>query len=221
MTNAQHAAPLPMRAAFADLPTPPSVGRGVIVTDRDGLGLATVLARNGQIGALSQRVREQFGIELPHGPRREAAGQFAMAGTGPAAWLATCEGSGSRFADSLREAIGDLASISDQSSGYAVLQMTGPKLRATLAKIMSIDLHPRAFKVGDVASTAAAHMGATLWRLDDGPQSSPVFEISIFRSFAADFWHVLTDSAAEFGFETQPYSTHDDSRRSLPPGRSR
>jgi len=55
----------------------------------------------------------------------------------------------------------------------------------TLAKIVSIDVLPRAFKPGDVASTVTAHMGITLWRREDGPDGSPVFEIAVFRSFAA------------------------------------
>jgi hypothetical protein len=37
-----------------------------------------------------------------------------------------------------------------------------------------------------------------LWRLHDGADGSSVFEIAVFRSFAASFWHALYSSAAEF-----------------------
>jgi len=77
--------------------------------------------------------------------------------------------------------------------------MTGPKLREALAKILPLDLHARSFAPGDVASTIASHVGATLWRLEDA-DAAPVFEIAVFRSLAGSFWHTLTDSAAEFGF---------------------
>jgi len=60
-------------------------------------------------------------------------------------------------------------------------------------------LHARSFAPGDVASTIASHVGATLWRLEDA-DAAPVFEIAVFRSLAGSFWHTLTDSAAEFGF---------------------
>jgi sarcosine oxidase subunit gamma len=106
---------------------------------------------------------------------------------------------GNGFARLLQEAVGDAASVADQSSGYAILRMTGPKLRETLAKILPLDLHPHCFAAGDVASTLASHVGATLWRLEDA-DDSPVFEIAVFRSLAGSFWHTLTDSAAEFGF---------------------
>jgi sarcosine oxidase subunit gamma len=187
-------------APFTDLAFSCAAGRGVVVADRDGMGLATVLVRKGQLALLRQRVRERFGIELPHGPQRSARGAVAFAATGPAAWLATCEEHGNSFALSLKEAVGNAASVSDQSSGYAVLRLTGPRLRDALAKMMPLDLHERAFQTGAVASTIALHVGATLWRLADGADGSPVFEIAVFRSLAASFWHSLVASAAEFGF---------------------
>jgi heterotetrameric sarcosine oxidase gamma subunit len=187
------------RAPFSGLAVTSSAGRGVVATDRDGLGLATVAARKGQVLALTQCVRERFGIVLPGGPYRRAEGGVAFAGTGPEIWLATKEMGGNDFAATLREEIGAMAAVSDQSDGYAVLRLTGAKLRDTLAKLVPIDVHSRAFKPGDVASTVASHIGATLWRLEDGRDGAPVFEIAVFRSLAGSFWHALSESAAEFG----------------------
>jgi methylglutamate dehydrogenase subunit D len=194
---------LASRTAFMDLAFSYASGCGVLATERDGLGLATVIVRKGEIAALAKHVRERFGIELPHAPRRITSGDVAFAGIGPGAWLATREQGGDRFAFTLRAAIGDVASVTDQSSGYALLRVTGPRLRETLAKLVPLDLHPRAFEPGDVASTTASHIGATLWRLEDAADSSPVFEIAVFRSFAASFWHALATSAAEFGLVVQ------------------
>jgi len=185
---------------FADLPFSSAAGRGVLVIDRDGLGVATVLVRKGQIAALTQRVGAGFGIALPRGPHRCASGDVAFAGTGPESWLATCEQGGNVFGSSLREALGDAASISDQSSGYAILRLTGPRVCATLAKILPLDLHHRTFGPGSVASTKASHVAVTLWRLENAADGSAVFEIAIFRSLARSFWHALASSAAEFGF---------------------
>lgn len=190
---------LTARAPFTGLPTSNAAGRGIVVTDRDGMALATVLVRKGQSAALTQRVRESLGIELPRGARRAAAGDVAFAHTGPEAWLATSEVGGNTFALTLKDAIGDLTSVSDQSSGYAVLRLTGPKIRDALAKMLPIDLHHRAFAPADVASTSALHVGATLWRLEDAADGSPVFEIAVFRSLVGSFWHSLASSAAEFG----------------------
>lgn len=195
--------PLTSRAAFTGLTFPAAGQRGVLVAERDGLGLATVLVRKGQMSALAQRVRACFGIELPHGPQRIASGGIAFAGIGVGVWLACSEAGSPALALTLQEALADSASVADQSSGYAILRVTGPKVRDTLAKILPLDLHPRAFKAGDVASTLAAHVGATLWRLADAADGSPVFEIAVFRSLAGSFWHSLASSAAEFGLAAQ------------------
>lgn len=174
----------------------------VIVTQRDGLGLATVLERRGRQAELQQRVRERFGIEMPRGPRRLAVNGTAFIATGPGAWLATCEGAGNNFAPRLREQLGDLASISDQSDGYAVLRISGPYVRHALCKLVPIDLHPRAFEIGNVAGTVAAHISVILWRLENGSGGAAVFELACYRSFADSFGSALTASAAEFGFST-------------------
>jgi methylglutamate dehydrogenase subunit D len=186
-------------SAFTDVPYAATSAAGLVVAARDGLGIATVRPRKGQIAALAQFTRARFGIDLPAGPKRAAVGGIAFAGIGPAAWLVTCEQGGNAFAASLEEALGDSASVTDQSDGYAVLLMTGPKLRDVLVKILPIDLHPRAFKQDAVAATVAAHMGVTLWRLGDAADGSPVFELAVFRSFARSFWHALSSHAAEFG----------------------
>lgn len=165
--------------------------------------MATVLAKTGQGAPLALRMREHFHVDLPQGPRRSALSGLAIAGTGPGAWLATSENGGGSFAAQLRDKVGDLASVTDQSDGYAVLRLSGFKVRETLGKLIPIDLHPRAFQVGHVAVTIAAHIGVTLWRVDDRDDGAPVFEIAAFRSFASSLWHALSTSAAEFGYVVQ------------------
>jgi sarcosine oxidase subunit gamma len=83
----------------------------------------------------------------------------------------------------------------DQSDAYAVLRLEGPLLRETLAKLVPLDLHARAFKVGDVAATLAAQMGALLWRLEDDAGGQPKFELAVARSMAESFWHELAQHA--------------------------
>jgi sarcosine oxidase subunit gamma len=177
---------------------------GVAAMLRDGVGLATVLARRGASDALTQRVRERFGIDLPAGPHRAAASEVAFAGTGPGTWLALAERedtrSGNDLAAKLTVDLAGLASVSDQSDGYALIRLTGDRVRDTLAKLVPIDVHPRTFEVGDVASTVASHIGVTLWRLPDESNSGAVFEVIMFRSLARSFWHALREAAAEYGF---------------------
>lgn len=190
------------RAPFLELPKEPVVDPCILVAHRD-LALASVLVRKGQRSVLAQRLREALHIELPAGPRRCIHGSLALAGIGPDAWLASEEGGGHALAAQLRETIGDLASISEQSDSYAVLRLEGPRLRDVLQKLVAIDLHPRVFEANHVAVTAAGHIGVTLWGLQDArgedAEGASVFELAVFRSLATDFGRLLSESAAELG----------------------
>jgi heterotetrameric sarcosine oxidase gamma subunit len=193
-------------------------GRGVVASDRDGLAIVRLAARKDRLGPLTSRIRERFRVELPlqpersegnptkrqwrdvGQPRRAAANGVAFVGVGVETWLSIAESGSAGFTASLREAVEDLAAVSDQTSGYAVLRLTGPRVRDALAKFIPVDLHARVFDPGAAASTSASHIPVTLWRLADGADGLPVFEIAAPRSYAGSFWHVVTESAAEFGF---------------------
>jgi sarcosine oxidase subunit gamma len=148
---------------------------------------------------LKQRINAAFGLDLVAHPRRVTTSNVALLGIGPAAWLAIQDPGDSGFATKLKAAVGDAASVADQTDAYVVHRLSGAQVREALAKGFPIDLHERAFAPGAVAVTAVAHLGAIIWRLDDGPAGTPTFEIAVFRSLAGSFRRWLEDSAAEFG----------------------
>jgi sarcosine oxidase subunit gamma len=169
---------------------------GVSLALPGGLALVSVMLRKGQGEALDRRVREAYGLELPHRPRREAAGGIAFAWAGPGHWLVLEEGTlGHALERRLRDELAGLASVSDQSDARTLIRVGGPRARDALAKGVMIDLHPRAFGPGDMAVTAVGHVGVQFWQID----GAPTYEFAVGRSFAADFWRWLIDAGAEFG----------------------
>lgn len=189
------------RTAFAGLlhaAAPPAGERpGVVVSARPERQLATVIARKGAGAELARRLRPATGLALPEGPNRVAAGPMTALGTGPRSWLVMEEGGEPGLADRLAEALGPAAAVADQSDGYAVLRIAGPRTRDLLAKGIAIDLHPRAFDLRSAAVTRCAHLGVTLWQVDE----VPTFEMAVARAYAGSFAHWLGASAAEFGLE--------------------
>lgn len=187
------------RSAFDGLLKPVGAGNGVTIQDRSNLELATLIVRRGEEGTLAARMEAVYGLRLPLGPKRAVSGAVAALGTGPGAWLVSRDAlpdtERGTLARELTQALGSLASVTDQSSGYAVLRIAGSKARDTFAKGLDIDLHPRAFGPGDSAVTACSHIGVTLWQIDE----APTYEIAMFRSMAGSFWHWLSESAAEYG----------------------
>jgi methylglutamate dehydrogenase subunit D len=170
---------------------------GVIARMRHGLGIARILARKNAAAALVEAVQAHFNCALPTSPRRTCGNDIAVMGIGPGSWIAMRENGGNEFASSLNPILGSFAAISDQSDAYGVFRLIGPNLRAALSKLVPIDIHDRAFEVGDVAETIAGHVGILFWRLED-IAGSPVFDIAVAQSLSLSLRHALIQSAAEF-----------------------
>lgn len=174
---------------------------GIVIAERTDLALASVIARPGKRKALAAAVNAACGIALPAGPRSAANRNVAFAGIGPDQWMASAQGpDAAGFVAALKTRLESLAAVSDQSDSRVVLRMSGPRVREVLAKGVPIDLHPRAFKSGDVASTLVAYIGVQIEQLDE----APTYQLMAFRSLAGSLWSWLTASAAEFGYEVLP-----------------
>lgn len=169
---------------------PAESGHSLRVSERR-VGLATLMALAGRRGALAAAL----GIALPTGSRRVAAGDLALIGIGPDVWLTVQEQAGTGWASDLAEKVVDAASVSDQSSGYAVLRLEGAAARELLSRGAFIDFHPSGFGPGSAAVTVIAHMGVILWQIDD----VPTYEVALFRSYAASFWHWIEATSAGMG----------------------
>jgi methylglutamate dehydrogenase subunit D len=171
---------------------------GIVIEERTDLALATVMARRGKDGELARAVAAAYGIDLPAGPRVARNAGVSFAGIGVGQWMTVAEPpKAADFVRSLRERLVGLASVTDQSDGRVVLRLSGERVREALAKGVPVDLHPRSFKAGDVASTLVAYIGVQIEQIDD----RPTYQLMAFRSLAGSLWSWLTKSAAEFGYE--------------------
>ena len=171
---------------------------GVHLSERIGLGLATVASRKGQSEALKRKVRKAYGVDLPDRSIIVQGPAVSFVGTGPGQWLAVSASlKHDALARDLAKRLKGLASVSDQSDGRTVIRVSGPRARDVLAKGLPIDLDPRAFPKDGAATSVISLMGVQLWQVDD----TPTYDIAVFRSLSGSFWRWLTASAAEFGYE--------------------
>jgi methylglutamate dehydrogenase subunit D len=169
-----------------------------MIEAHNDLAIATVMARRGKARDIMSAVAAAYGIDLPDGPRVSRNAAVSFAGIGVQQWMATAEPPvSSKFVLHLRECVAGLASVANQSDGRVVLRLYGDRVRNVLAKGVPVDLHPRGFKTGDIASTVIAYIGVHIEQLDD----RPTFQLMAFRSHAGSLWSWLTKSAAEFGYE--------------------
>ncbi len=193
-----------MARGHRSLPAPGRGGRagaepGLVVRECAGLGLASVHARRGALERVAAAARAAFGVDLPLTPRAADGPGLTFIWSGPGQWIAEFPAPVDVEA-LLGAALGETAAICDQSDSRTVIDVAGPRVREVLAKGVPIDLHPDAFGVGDVAVTAAHHVGLQIRQLS----AAPGYRLSVPRSYAGSFWSWLEHSAAEFGYEVVP-----------------
>lgn len=145
--------------------------------------------------------RQTLGVPLPDGARLTQAGTLRILGISPGRWLALREPADHDFVADFASLLKPYTAVCDLSDAYVVLRLRGHAVRPTLARLIAIDLHARAFEVGQVAATVAAHIPVTLWRLPDA--ESVTFELAVPRSFAATWHEVLAEAAASSSQDTE------------------
>ena len=105
-------------------------------------------------------------------------------------------GQSDALAGALRAALGGVHSaVTDVSSGYTVLRLSGPPVRDVLAQGCPLDLHPRSFKTGQSAGSVFFKASVWLWQTDD----APVYELLVRNSFRGYVWLMLEHCTAESG----------------------
>lgn len=83
--------------------------------------------------------------------------------------------------------------VIDLSGNRTILELSGPRARAVLEKGCHVDLHPREFPVGAVASTALGPVQVILHR--SGPSTFRVYPRASFAEYTV---HWLIDGMREF-----------------------
>jgi methylglutamate dehydrogenase subunit D len=170
---------------------------GVALSVRHPASIVTIIARKDKAQAASQAIAQRYGASLPAAGKSSEGKGVSFHWCGAEQYYAIADGLGEgAFYRDLKETLAGLAACSDQSHGRVIIRVAGPKARAVLGKGTPVDLHARAFAVGDSAVTQMAHVGVHLTRTGDDS-----FELSVFRGFSANFWDWLTTMSEEFGYQ--------------------
>jgi sarcosine oxidase subunit gamma len=168
------------------------VANSLIVEERSGYGLATVMGRKDVSAAV---LGSALGFSPPEDPSRVKHEGLAWIGTGSATWLAMTDAPEIGWPTSLQQRLKGLASISDQSGSYRIFRIAGDRARSLLQRGAFIDLHADAFPPGSVATTVIAHIGVVFWQADQA-DDDPGFEVAMFRSYAPSFLRWLNATSA-------------------------
>lgn len=142
-------------------------------------------------------VQSVIGVEPPAQPNTVVQGtDCCIMWLSPDEWMVRSKtGKGVDLPHRLSEALGEeFSAATDQSSGYSIVHLSGPHATAVLSKGCPMDLHPRAFAVGQCAQTMYFKTGVLLRKLDE----EGAWEIIVRRSFADYTARILMDAMGEF-----------------------
>jgi len=142
-------------------------------------------------------VLETLGLALPEQPSSCVANEsLRILWIGPDEWqILSTEQTAGALEMRLRQALaGQHFAVTDVSSNYQIMQLSGNAARNVLAQGCPLDLHPRIFQPGQCLGSHYFKAAIWLWQTSD--QSS--YELLIRRSFAGYVWLMLERSSAEY-----------------------
>ena len=173
---------------------------GVTIKEERKFLLLSLTAFKNNYEELSDVIFSKYGITLPKYGKISGSSQINLINIAPGQWLIySFDNPISNFLSIIEPIVGNLGAIVDLSDARAIIKISGPKVRDTLAKGVSIDLHPRKFTPDRAVSTFAAQLGMTIWQSEDGL----TFYISVFRAFGYSLLNWLITSASEFGYNIE------------------
>jgi sarcosine oxidase subunit gamma len=93
------------------------------------------------------------------------------------------------------ELAGQHIAVTDVSSNYSVMHLSGPSVREMLAQGCPLNLNPRHFRTGQSAGSVFFKASVWLWQADD----APTFEVLVRNSFRGYVWLMLEQCTVETG----------------------
>ena len=169
---------------------------GVTIKEKRNFGLVSLTVFKEQYEVFSIAIFSAFGLHLPKANAVSRSNEITLISVAPSQWLALCdEGYTANFVSKLESIAGKAATVVDLSDSRAIIEISGTKIRETLAKGVSVDLHPSRFTPEQAIATFAAQLSITIWLSNDGQ----IFNISVLRAFGASLLNWLIASASEFG----------------------
>jgi sarcosine oxidase subunit gamma len=186
------------------VPSSEPVTRGLIAGWREGL---TIFNLRGDVedAAFCRAVEATLGVALPVKPCTTSENSVVrIVWAGPDDWFIVApKGHADALSARLREALAGLHhAVTDVSSGYTVLHLSGAPARNVLAQGCPLDLHPRVFTRGSCAGSHFFKASMWLWQTDGAPE----YEMLVRRSFMEYVWLLLERATAECGLVTRRFS---------------
>jgi sarcosine oxidase subunit gamma len=173
---------------------------GIVLTE---VRFPTVLNVRGNASdaAFCGGMEAALGVVPPAAPNSVAVREeLAVLWLAPDEWLLIATGGAEGVEGALEDKLsGVFATVVDLSDNYVCIRIEGANARRVLQKGWTLDLHPRAFGIGQCAQSMLAHAPVILRQISDAPG----YELMVRPSFAKYTWDWLVDASAEYGHRVE------------------
>jgi len=164
---------------------------GVTVTECPDWALASVTARRGQSGQTADKAQAMLGFALPDIGLSTGDGSLSAFWIGPEQWMIEAPHSSHEdLAAQLKTALGDSASITEQTDGWVRFDLTGPGCTSVLERLSNANT--ATMKSASITRTGIHHLGCLLSCRSSGDH----YSIWGPRSAAQTLHHAI-DTAAK------------------------
>ncbi len=150
----------------------------VRVVEVEPAHISAIAPFKGKTTAVNKALSASFGVRLPAVGRRVEKDAVACL------WFDHSHAM--LIGAKVDESLSSLAAVTDQSDGWAVLNIAGDHVLDVLARLVPMDLRTSAFGTGSTARTMLQHIPISLSRLN-----ADTFQIIAMRSMARSVVHEL------------------------------
>lgn len=136
-----------------------------------------------------------LGGALPTEPDTSTSGDVTCLYMSPSEWLVLSNQRKSLCKKLSTALKGQVANVTDVSSAWGVVELSGEQAEGLLSSGCSLDMHGSQFAEGRCAPTRISNIDVVIRR----PSAEPAFQILVDRSLAADLWAWLHSAAEQIG----------------------
>jgi sarcosine oxidase subunit gamma len=162
------------------------------ITERTDVALASVAARKGRASDLATGA-QAAGVPLPGPATHQSGAPYAAFWVAPDMWLVEAPfATHELIADMLKSALGDAASITEQTDAWVAFDLAAADLAPLLERLCNVDF--RTVPTGHATRTVMEHLGVYLIKHGDGaariygPRSSAESLLHAIETAAQAIW---------------------------------
>ena len=162
----------------------------ITITERTDIALASVAVRRGKDSALADAASDLIGAPWPGTASCAGTGELRAFWTAPGQWIVEAPfATHEDIAAFLKARLGDTASVTEQTDGWVVLDITGPEVNALFRLLCPLDLE--SLPTGSAGRTLLHHMGCFVLVRSAGETVTVIGA----RSSAGSLLHAVTTAA--------------------------